>query len=193
MLIDVPPTGPPRPLRWTCRLFHMAGDFGLFEGRRAALIDGVLYEEGPEPPPHACVRGLTADIFYRAFAGCFLRQRQPLALSATTDPVPDVSVVAGRPRDYAAAHPTTAVFVVEVAEVSLDFDTVTKLPLYAAANIPDYWIVDIASRRLLVFRDPAPIPDGGAAYRTHRTLGPADTVSPHAAPSAAVTVADLLP
>ena len=29
------------------------GDMGVFEGRRAMLIDGVILEQGPMNPPHA--------------------------------------------------------------------------------------------------------------------------------------------
>ena len=46
------PAGP-RPVRWTCAEFHRFGDMGVFEGRRAMLIDGVILEEGPMNPPHA--------------------------------------------------------------------------------------------------------------------------------------------
>ena len=48
-----PATAGPRPLRWTCAEFHRFGDMGVFEGRRAMLIDGVILEEGPMNPPHA--------------------------------------------------------------------------------------------------------------------------------------------
>jgi Uma2 family endonuclease len=182
-------------MQWTCNLFHAAGDFGLFEGRRAMLIDGILYEEGPEPPPHCCVRGLTADIFYRAFPGCHLRQRSALVLVDNTDPVPDVMVVEGDIRACSKAHPTKAVFVVEVADFSRDVDTMKKRDLYAAAGVPDYWVIDLNSRQVLVFRDPQPDPSQthGHGYATQLTFGPADTVSPLAVPTAAVKVADLLP
>ena len=31
-------------MRWTCAEFHRFGDMGVFEGRRAMLIDGVILE-----------------------------------------------------------------------------------------------------------------------------------------------------
>ena len=40
------PPGPPRNMRWTVDQFHYLGDLGMFEGRRAMLIDGVIVEEG---------------------------------------------------------------------------------------------------------------------------------------------------
>ncbi|QDU22386.1 hypothetical protein [Urbifossiella limnaea] len=56
------------------------------------------------------------------------------------------------------------------------------------AGIADYRVLGMNGRQLHVFRDPA-----GDAYATHLTLAESATVSPLAAPAAAVRVADLLP
>jgi Uma2 family endonuclease len=95
-------------------------------------------------------------------------------------------VIAGTPRG-SAGHPTTADLVVEVADFSLDFDTNQKRLIYAGAGIREYWVADSNGRRLLVYRDPR-----AGDYATQQALGPADVVSPLAAPAAAVRVADLL-
>ena len=78
---------------------------------------------------------------------------------------------------------------------TLFFDTTTKAELYATAGVPEYWVIDLQNRRLLVFRDPVPLPAGLGAttYRTHLTFDPADSVCPLAAPAVTVRVADLLP
>ena len=57
------------------------------------------------------------------------------------------------------------------------------------------WVLDVDGRRLMVFRDPVPLPQGlgATAYRTHLTLDAAAAVSPLAAPAATIRVADLLP
>src|SRR5579884_1960217 len=181
------PPGVPRPLRWTCAEFHRFGDMGVFEGRRAMLIDGVILEEGPMNPPHAITLGLVEEAVRTAFGpGWWLRQQSPLPLGQDTDPEPDLAVVPGRPRDY-TGHPTTADLVIEVADTSLDFDTNEKRLRYARAGIRDYWVVDVNGRRLLVYRDPR-----AGDYATRQALGPADAVSPLAAPAASVRVADLL-
>ena len=83
--ISVPSSRPapagPRPLRWTCAEFHRFGDMGVFEGRRAMLIDGVILEEGPMNPPHAITLGLVEEAVRTAFgAGWWLRQQSPLIL-----------------------------------------------------------------------------------------------------------------
>ena len=100
-------------------------------------------------------------------------------------PEPDLAVVPGRPRDY-SAHPNSAALVVEVSDSLLSFDMNQKRLLYARAGIRDYWVVDVNSRRLLVYRNPQ-----AGDYGTPRQLGESDTVSPLAAPTANVLVADL--
>lgn len=37
----------PRPVHWSCAEFHRFSDLGMFEGRRAMLINGVILEQGP--------------------------------------------------------------------------------------------------------------------------------------------------
>lgn len=180
------PAGP-RPLRWTCAEFHRFGDLGVFEGRRAMLIDGVILEEGPMNPPHAITLELVEEALRTAFGiGWRCRSQSPLVLGQDLDPEPDFAVIAGTPRG-SSGHPTMADLVVEMADSSLDFDTNEKRLLYARAGIRDYWVVDINGRRLLVYRDPR-----AGDYATQQALGPADAVAPLALPSATVRVADLL-
>ncbi|HEU4440022.1 MAG TPA: Uma2 family endonuclease, partial [Methylomirabilota bacterium] len=102
--------------------------------------------------------------------------------------------VPGSFRDYRRAHPSRPALVVEVAESSLTLDRDHKGSLYARAGIADYWIVDLAERRLEVYREPAP--DGAAPfgwrYRSVIVPDREAVVSPLAAPAARVRVADLL-
>jgi Uma2 family endonuclease len=177
----------PRPVRWTCAEFHRLGDAGAFAGRRAMLIDGVILEEGPMNPPHAITLGLVEEALRGAFpSGWWLRRQSPLILGDDLDPEPDLAVVAGRPRDF-TTHPTGAGLVVEVADTSLDFDTTEKRLIYARAGIPEYWVVDVNGRLLLVHRDPL-----AGDYVSRQVFGPSETVTPLAAPASIVRVADLL-
>src|SRR5262245_50618688 len=180
------PVGP-RPVRWTCAEFHRFGDLGVFEGRRAMLIDGVILEEGPMNPPHAITLELVGDALRTALGtGWRIRIQSPLVLGQDTDPEPDFAVMAGAARG-SSGHPTTADLVIEVADSSLAFDTNDKRLLYAKAGIREYWVVDINGRRLLVYRDLQ-----AGDYATQQALGPAEAVAPLAAPAAVVLVADLL-
>lgn len=143
--------------------------------------------------PHANGVERTDTAVRHAFgAGWRFRIQLPLVLNLYIDPVPDVAVVAGilvgNPD-----HPSSAALVVEVSDSTFSTDTTEKAERHATASIGDYWVLDLNNRQLLVFRNPSPIPDGGAAYRDKSTLGPADTISPLAAPASTIRVADLLP
>lgn len=187
------PSGPPRQLLWNVDQFHALGDQGYLEGRRAWLHNGVIMEEGPMNPPHRIALELTDGVMRTIFgAGWRVCIQMPLVVSQVTDPEPDVAIMRGSPRG-SIAHPTTAALVIEVADTSLANDLTTKAELYATAGIADYWVLDVDGRQLWVFRDPAPIPDGGAAYRDKKSFGPADSIAPLAAPASPVRVADLLP
>jgi Uma2 family endonuclease len=178
----------PAPKVWTVEEFHDLGDRGVFEGRGAMLIHGVIVEEGPMNHPHATAATKTEDAIREAFGkGWHVRVAKPLVLGQSTDPQPDAAVIRGRPGDY-TDHPTTADLVIEISDTSFRYDTTEKLALYATAGIADYWVLDVNGRQLHVFRGPA-----GDAYATHQTLGESDTASPLAAPTAVVRVADLLP
>ena len=80
-----------------------------------------------------------------------------------------------------------ALLLIEVAESSLGYDRSTKLRLYAAAGIPEYWVVDCVAESIEVHR--APHADG---YRdVTRVARPAATVALQAFPDVALTPADI--
>lgn len=81
--------------------------------------------------------------------GYWVRIQQPLVLSQWSDPIPDLAVVPGAPRDYPQL-PTSALLVVEVSDSSPDIDTGDNAALYAAGGIADYWL-RICFRRSVQF------------------------------------------
>jgi len=174
--------------------YYDMAERGYFDGKRVERLRGEIVEMSPIYWPHVLAVGNTADELRRVFAGIgWVNEQNPLELT-DSDPQPDVAVYPGRRRDF-TAHPTAtdALLVVEVADSSLDTDTTVKVELYAEDAIREYWVVDLVNNRLLVFRDPMAIPVGGHTYRTRLTLSPTDTVTPSAAPTQPVRVADLLP
>jgi Uma2 family endonuclease len=197
-----PPTATawPRPVpefhgqTWTADDFHDIPNPERFEGRRLFLLHGEIWEQGRMNPPHATFLYVATDALRRIFdSGFLVRPQLDLQLDDGTKVVPDVLVVRGSVRDFLHAHPTTADLIVEVSDTTLFFDTTTKAELYATAGVPDYWVLDVNARRLLVFRDPAPVASNGHAYRLSRTFAEMDTVTPVAAPTQPVRVAELLP
>jgi Uma2 family endonuclease len=118
----------------------------------------------------------------------------PLALDPSSEPEPDISVVAGSWRDFLGHHPRAAVLVVEIAETTLAYDRDRKGSLYARLGVPEHWVVNLRDRRVEVYRDPAPSPEAryGWSYRSVEHLSSGQTIAPLAAPEAAVRTVDLL-
>lgn len=81
--------------------------------------------------------------------------------------------------------------VVEVSKSCLQFDRARKAALYARNGVEDYWIVNIVDRVLEVYREP--VRGRRPTYRSIVTLQPSDFVTPLAAPTTQILVADLLP
>jgi Uma2 family endonuclease len=185
-----------RSRRWSKRDYHRLGELGFFVGQRVELIEGKLMVLSPQRPEHATAVLLVADVLGPLFgAGHHPRPQLPIDLGQTSEPEPDVAVVVGTLQDYRAAHPTSAVLIVEVSDTTLRYDRRRKGSLYARAGIADYWIVNLRRRQLEVYR--SPIPDAAARYG-HRysnrmDLLPPSAVSPLALPQVTIAVADLLP
>jgi Uma2 family endonuclease len=62
--------------------------------------------------------------------------------------------------------------VVEVSDSSAAFDLSRKAALYAEAGVPEYWVLELGRRRLVVHRQP-----DGAEYRLRQFFSEPDTVT----------------
>jgi Uma2 family endonuclease len=160
----------------------------LSEDERVELLHGVLTAVSPKSPAHATivtrlVRWLDPVRNAERFE---VRSEQPLLVPDTTSlPEPDIAVLV--PGDYATRHPAGALLVVEVAVSSTRTDTTIKPPLYAAAKVPELWVLDVPMRRLLVFADPR-----GDAYTARTTISGDEAVRPSHVEVAPLDLAELL-
>lgn len=170
---------------------------GIFKpDERLELIGGLLVAREPQRDTHAFGAELAAAALQKAFGGGYrVRAQLPVALDDESEPEPDVSVVRGSLAQADRTLPSRPELIVEVAESSLTFDRREKASLYARARVEDYWIVNLVSRVLEVFREPvadarAPY---GWRYASARTLTAVDVVFPLSAPLARIAISDLLP
>lgn len=164
-----------------------AGVFGPDD--HLELLDGEVIGMAPQKSRHATAVLLVEGALRKAFGDCAtIRVQLPLSLSESSEPEPDIAVVAGSPRDYRDAHPATALLIVEVSESTRGYDRGRKLAAYARAGIPEYWILDVVAETLEVCRGPL-----GEDYAERRILAAGDAVAPQAAPEATIIVTDLLP
>lgn len=171
--------------------FDLVRAGAIEEGDRVELLEGLVVAAPPQGPLHAAVLS-AVDLVLRRSVGerATVRVQMPLIVGSASVPEPDLALVAGDPFDYAECHPLDALLVVEVADSSLPQERLTKSRIYAAAGIPEYWIVNLRDRCLEVLTKPD---------RERRLYGEMSRVPREnvlelvALPGAKVAVADMLP
>jgi Uma2 family endonuclease len=190
-------TYPIRTRRWTRAEYDQLIADGCFRpDERLELLGGQLVVREPQGSRHAAAIELAHHALAAAFgAGWRVRVQLPVALDIESEPEPDLCVVAGDPRTRVQSHPTHPALIVEVAEASLALDREHKGGLYARAGIEDYWIVNLVDSQLEIYRTPAAmsLAPFGWRYTERLVRGAATVVSPLAAPSARISVGDVLP
>ncbi len=145
------------PYRWTSDRYRMAVDAGIFEGQPVELLDGALIEMVPEGIPHAGLSSDGAD-YLRALLGgrVKIREAKPITLPNDSEPEPDIAVVKLLGKVYRTErHPEVPdiFWVIEYSDTSLEKDLQLKTKVYAQAAIAEYWVVNLRTRKLTVFRD----------------------------------------
>jgi Uma2 family endonuclease len=191
-MTDLTPAVPERPTRISvARYLDLVVAGALSEDDRVELLEGVIVAMPPANPPHdAAVTRCTYALIRALGDRAVVRTQCSFLASAWSLPEPDVAVVPGTLDDYDAAHPNTALLLVEVADTSLPQDRLSKSRIYANAGIPDYWIVNLREGLLEVMRDPDP---ATAVYRDVRTHPAGATIELAAMPGVHVAVAELIP
>ncbi len=119
------------------------------------LLDGLLVRKGVSSPPHDYVIAWLNEALVLAIdrERYQLRPQCSITLEPHSEPEPDLAVVPREgPRPY---HPATAALVAEVSKSSLRRDLGYKAALYAAAGVPDYWVIDVEGPRAISHRRPS--------------------------------------
>jgi Uma2 family endonuclease len=162
-------------------------ELGVFEGERVELLDGVLVTVSPQGSRHAAVVSRLTRMLVAAVGGRgVVRVQLPFAASDTSEPEPDVVIAPPAEDDYVTGHPSSALLVIEVAESSLAYDR-RKAAKYAAAGVPEYWIVDLDANAVEVHS----APDEGA-YGNTRVARPGEVLVPAELDGVEVDVGALL-
>ena len=177
--------------RFTVDEYYRMAEAGILrEDDRVELLDGEIVEMTPIGPGHAGqVNCLTRIFTSRLGDRAIVSVQNPVILGTHWEPEPDFVLLRPRLDDYRTAHPRPAdvLLVVEVADTSLARDRKIKLPAYAAAGVPEVWILNLREERIEVYRDPAA--DG---YRDVRRWGRGTRLAPRAFSDLELSVDEVL-
>ena len=179
------------PGPFTRDAYHRLAELGVLdEDDRVELLDGQIVEMTPIGGAHAaCVNRLNALLSRPMGSATCVSVQNPVVLSERWEPLPDLAVLR-RAGGFTGAWLPCAqdvLFVIEVADTSLERDRDVKIPRYAAAGIPEAWLVDLAADDITVYRGPGP--DG---YRNVITVTRGDTLRPLLLTDVTIGAADIL-
>ena len=104
-------------------------------------------------------------------------------------PQPDLALLLPRSDFYrsAAAYSPDTLLLVEVADTTLRYDRIKKLPVCAKAGVREVWIVDLNGAAVEVYTDPD---EDGFAHR--RVVRGEERLAPSAFPDVEVSAAEIL-
>ena len=164
---------------------------GVFKGdERLELLEGGIYKMSPVGAIHmACVKFLSR-FFHQYFGDRFtISIQDPVRLAEFSEPQPDIALLIHREDFYRNAMPTAAdvLIVIEVADSTLESDRRYKMPLYAQAEIPEAWLVDLPEERIEVYSEPK-----NGTYQLTRIFQREDVVKSHTQSEIEISVNDIL-
>ncbi|RUS95584.1 hypothetical protein DSM106972_089400 [Dulcicalothrix desertica PCC 7102] len=175
--------------KWTIDEYHRMIESGILDNRRVELLRGEIVEVAPEGEPHA---------YFSSEAGEYLtlllgelatvRPAKPITLPDGSEPEPDISIVQRLGRQYLQHHPypENIFWLIEYSNTSLEKDLEIKTEIYAEAGIGEYWVVNLRTKELIVFRN-----SQNKKYTSKFTLT-AGTINPLAFPNIAVSVGAII-
>jgi len=170
--------------------YRMAEAGILSEDDRVELIEGEVIKMSPIGKFHAaCVKRLNELFTFLVGRTATVSVKDPIRLNDFSEPQPDLAVLKRRADFYSSGHPTPedVLLIVEVADTSVQFDRMIKMPLYARAGIPEVWLVDIGRDLVEVYAHPV-----NGRYQDFREAKRGETLTASSLPTLVITVDEIL-
>jgi Uma2 family endonuclease len=176
-------------VKWSVEDYHQMIKTGLLDDRPVELLAGEIVAMSPEGEPHAFF-SRTAGQYLTFVLGdrALVSPAKPITLPNGSEPEPDLAIVQPLGREYLTHHPypENIFWVIEYANSSLEKDATVKYHIYAEAGIPEYWLVNLQTGELIIYRQPS-----GREYGSKITLKDG-AISPLAFPDVIIPVEKII-
>ena len=142
--------------KWSIEEWHELVDSGVLSGKPVELLEGYIVEMSPEGVEHSYTSQSVCDYLRDLLQekAC-IRDGHPITLD-NSEPEPDIAVVR-LPKTIYRQHypfPQEIYLLIEVSNRSLKKDLEQKTITYARNGIPEYWIIDLKNKKLIVHTQP---------------------------------------
>ena len=174
--------------KWSLEEWHELVNSGLLEGKPVEFLEGEIIEVSPEGIEHSYTNRSIVKYLRRLLdRQAEIIQGQPITLD-NSEPEPDVAVVRLPETIYRQHHPypEDIYWLIEISNRSLKQDLEPKIVTYARNGIPEYWVIDLVSKKLIVHTQ---VQENKYSQVNEYQTG---TVSPMAFPEIAIALDQLL-
>jgi Uma2 family endonuclease len=158
-----------RPLPLTVDDFLLLDKNGAFDGYgKTELIGGEIYYMNAQHRPHARMKGLLYQDLSNQLRtiGSELTALTEVTIAIPPHSAPEPDIVLTSEPDGEGPVPLASVaLIVEVADTTLEYDLGPKALLYAQNGIPEYWVVDVQNK--LIILHSKPVRSMYSAIQTH--------------------------
>ena len=177
--------------RFSVDEFYALAEAGvLAPDERVELLAGEIITMAAIGSRHAfCVRWLSKALTLAVGDTAILDTQNPLRLDDWNQPQPDLMALRWRDDGYPELPgPEDVLLVIEVSDTTVGFDRRHKAPLYAAAGIPEMWLLDVNIRQVEIYDEPL-----AGGYARMRIVGMDGVLTPAAFPDIAIPVRAVMP
>lgn len=174
--------------KWSLQDYHQMIATGLLDDRKVELLTGEVIEMSPEGVSHSFHCTETGE-YLRQLLGnrAKIKEAHPITLPNNSEPEPDIAIVRMPAALYRDRHPQPEdiFWLVEISDSTLAKDLGMKKDIYADAGIAEYWVMNLQTSVVVVFRD---LTASGYQSETQFNSG---TISPLAFPALSIDVLQL--
>ena len=174
--------------KWSIEEWHELVESGFLEGKPVEFLEGEIITVSPEGVEHSYSNQLIADFLRELLKGkAYIRDSHPITLD-NSEPEPDIAIVKLPSTIYLKHHPypQDIYWLIEISNRTLKTDLNQKRITYARNGIPEYWVIDLVNKKLIVHTQ---VQNNNYTQVNEYTKG---TISPLAFPNVAIALDKLL-
>lgn len=124
---------------------------------KVELINGEIIRMSPSKSEHAnAINLLVRELIIAIQKKAMVSVQNPISVNEHSEPEPDIAILRQKQgKGYRSHHPRPEdiLLIIEVSDSSLNFDREVKMPLYAEAGIPEYWIINLQDQQVEIYKN----------------------------------------
>ncbi len=184
-------TALPKRKIFTVDEYHKMIDAGVFIGNSDyELIEGEILKKMTVGDYHiSCVNRLNHILNRKCGDNVIVSIQNPVVIGDISEPEPDVTLFKFQEDFYASgkASAEDVLLLIEVSDSTVKYDRDVKIPLYAAAEVSEVWLVNLPRQIIEVYSQPEK-----GKYKITGKYGKTQTVAPKFAPEIELKVSDII-